>query len=56
MEEKVTKEPARTIIYAKGTDRPIQSMSNILVMVFRGVDGTGGVQKDRILVEVTNLC
>jgi hypothetical protein len=56
MDEEVTKEPARTIIYAKGTDRPIQSMSNILVVGFRGVDGTGRVQKDCSLVEVTNLC
>jgi hypothetical protein len=55
MDEKVTKEPARTIIYAKGTDRPIQSMSNISV-VFSGVDDTGRVQKDRILVKATNLC
>lgn len=33
MDEKVMSEPARTIMYANGTERPTQSMSNILIQL-----------------------
>ena len=34
------------MIYAKGTDRPTQSMSNILMVFFKGSCGIRRVQRD----------
>lgn len=39
IEENVIKDPASTIIYANGTESPIQSMSNILSSILESESG-----------------
>jgi hypothetical protein len=44
------------MIYAKGTERPTQSMSNILTMLFRGYMVLEGFKEVSLSAKVTNVC